>query len=121
MKTRLITLLLIVVSLLDVFFTVKLLHEGYKLNIDAYSHYSDIEDVDTVFEANPIAKSVIIKYGVEGMVVYKISIIIILCIVIFITSKKYPRLMFWITFSGFVLTALIAAYGCFGLIYYYFG
>jgi len=115
MRTRIITLLFIMVSMLDIFFTIKLLHQIYIMDYSQTGTH--IEDFNIAsFEVNPLASKIILVYGIDGMVVYKLAILTIFCIMLFTIHKKSTRLSLIISTIGLTLTTAIVIYGTVGLI-----
>lgn len=117
MKIRMITLLFIAVSLLDTFFTIKLLHNMYELKNSVHVAAGEQDDGLVVenFEHNPIARAILIRYGFSGMVIYKIVVICTLCIVVAMIYQHKPRVSFSIITAAFIITAAVAIYGMLGV------
>lgn len=101
--------------MLDTYFTIRIMSDINYFNLISTEDTSYLESV----EMNPISRKVLIVYGVEGMVLYKVSMISVVCFSLMFTHKKYPRLSFGVVLFAFILTAIVALAGLGFLVLYH--
>ena len=107
MKVRFITLLFILVSIFDITITCYWL-----IWADVFDHMEVSSDV----ESNPIAREVITRFGSDGMVLFKTSLILLICWCIYKIHHKKPRTSVFVSALAFTITLYAALYGVYGLI-----
>lgn len=122
MKTRLFLLLFVFSSALDTTFTFLLLREAHKISWNV--HHSEegkyIYDSPESYESNPISRAVLVKYGVEGMLVYKAVLIFFICSIVLVIHNKSTKLSFGVALFAFIITGMVAVYGLSGIILFHF-
>lgn len=110
MKTRLFALLFILVSILDFIITCYF----YIVFSNSWAYeYSGVEG-----ESNPIVKEILTRFGTDGMLVYKTSLVLFICFVIYRASHSKPRMAYFLSILAFSITCFIALYGVAGIILY---
>lgn len=129
MQTRFLVTLFILMSVLDTVFTLKIIKYGHDNNDFVYettnvntersmtkyekdSIYFKSED----YEDNPLAKYVIKKTGIDGVIVYKLIFVSLFCVCVHFIYKKYPYIGKGLAGFAMIATAFVAFYGLLFLI-----
>lgn len=70
---------------------------------------------DGDIESNPIAREIIIRFGSDGMALYKASLVMLICWCIYKINHKKPRTSVFVSALAFTITLYAAVYGIYGL------